>query len=105
MSAVQVQASPERRSTVSEIAHELGCHPSAPVRWIQRGAVLSTGERVKLRAIATPGGWRIRREDLDAFLEVLTADRQRPEAAAESRPTPKAAHVASMRAGLAANGF
>lgn len=105
MSALQVQASPERRSTVSEIAHELGCHPSAVTRWIQKGAALSTGERVKLRAIATPGGWRVKREDLDAFLEVLTADRLRPQPAAESRPTPKAAHVATMRAGLAQNGF
>jgi hypothetical protein len=105
MSAVQVQANPERRSTVSEIAHELGCHPIAPVRWIQKGALVSTGERVKLAGIATPGGWRVRRHDLDTFLEVLTDDRLRPKETPAPKAPAKSARVAAMQAGLSRAGF
>ena len=59
------------------IARTHDCHPSAVVRWIQKGTPLSTGSRLRLAAIRTPGGWRVRREDLEQFLEALTADRLR----------------------------
>ena len=72
-----VQADLETRLTCAHIARECACHPSAATRWIQKGAVLTTGERVKLKAVRTPGGSRVLREDLDAFLETLTADRLR----------------------------
>jgi hypothetical protein len=61
------------------ISRELHTHPSAPVRWIQDGTLLSTGERVRLEALRTPGGWRVRREDLTRFLEVIAADRRQPD--------------------------
>ena len=57
------------------IAQIYNCHPSAVVRWIQKGTPISTGVRLWLAAVRTPGGWRIRREDLEQFLEALTADR------------------------------
>jgi hypothetical protein len=60
------------------IARTHDCHPSAVVRWIQKGTPLSTGTRLRLAATRTPGGWRVRREDLEHFLEALTADRLRP---------------------------
>jgi len=74
MPAVQPDLQP--LLTTSEIAHILGCHPSAVVRWIQRGTVLSDDTRLRLEAIATPGGWRVHRSALDAYLARLTADRK-----------------------------
>jgi hypothetical protein len=73
------RADTETRLTPVNISRLLDCHPSAPVRWIQDGALLSTGERLRLVALRTPGGWRVRREDLDRFLETVTADRLRPD--------------------------
>ena len=58
----------------AEIARELNLHPSAPVRWCNRGAVLSDQTRIHLKHIRLPGGVRIKREDLDAFIAALTAD-------------------------------
>jgi excisionase family DNA binding protein len=98
MSAVLTDLEP--LLTTSQVAHILGCHPSACVRWIQKGSVLADGTRLKLAAVATPGGWRIRREALDAFLERLTADR-----GGDPEPAPKprqSARMAQMYAGLTA---
>jgi hypothetical protein len=74
MSAVQVDLSASL--TTTDIALKCGCHPSAPVRWIQRGAMLSDGRRLKLRATRLPGSWRVCRGDLEQFLDALTRDRQ-----------------------------
>lgn len=63
--------------TAAEIAKELKCHHSAPIRWIQKGAILSNKKRIRLKAIATPGGWRVLRGDLDEFLAAVTLDRLR----------------------------
>jgi hypothetical protein len=94
--------------TLCTIARLLDCHPSAPLRWIARGSLLSTGERLRLRAVRAPGGWRVRREDLAAFLDTLTADRLRPEsrrAGTAPKSTAKSQRVAKMREGLAAASF
>jgi hypothetical protein len=91
--------------TLCAIARLLDCHPSAPLRWIAQGSLLSTGERLRLRAVRTPGGWRVRREDLDAFLSTLTADRLRPEDTSVPKSTAKSQRVAKMREGLAAAGY
>jgi hypothetical protein len=93
--------------TTSQVAHILGCHPSACVRWIQKGTLLSDGVRLKLEALATPGGWRVRREWLDAFLERITVDRAgTPNTTPETpKSIPKSERVARMHAGLAAAGF
>jgi|SRR5271157_189733 len=100
-----VQAELETRLTCAQIARECCCDPSAVSRWIQKGAVLSTGEHVKLQAVRIPGGWRVRRSDLDQFLEVLTTDRLRPDTSPEPKPTPKAARLRKVKAGLAEAGF
>jgi hypothetical protein len=65
--------------TTADIAKQRDNHPSAAIRWITRGACLRNGNRIKLRAIRTPGGWRVRQEWLDEFLAVLTNDRQEPD--------------------------
>ena len=70
-----VLADNERLLTTSEVAHILGCHPSAVIRWIQRGTVLASGARLRLEASAIPGGWRVQRSALDRFLAALTLDR------------------------------
>src|SRR5271165_1622568 len=36
--------------TPTDVARRLNNHPSAPVRWITRGAVLSNGQRLKLQS-------------------------------------------------------
>jgi hypothetical protein len=106
MQSVQIQADPEILLSPSHIARILNCHPSAPVRWIQGGSLLSSGVRLKLQAVRTPGGWRVRREWLDQFLAALTADRSRPgKEEGAPKPGPKSERVAQMRAGLAAAGF
>ena len=73
MSAVQADLEP--LLTTSQVAHRLGCAPSACIRWIQKGSVLSNGSRLRLEAIAVRGGWRIRQSALEAFLSALTDDR------------------------------
>jgi hypothetical protein len=97
--------------TPTDVARRLSNHPSAPIRWITRGAVLSNGQRLKLQAVRTPGGWRIRRDWLDAFLAALTADRQggtdtASEAAGRPRhSSPDRRRLAALDAGLAQAGF
>jgi hypothetical protein len=99
-----VQSDPETFLTCSQIAHTLGLHPSAPQRWILKGSQLSSGDRQKLQAIATPGGWRVKQQWLDDFLAVLTADRSGKLEDAP-KPAPKSERVARMNAALAAAGF
>jgi hypothetical protein len=70
-----IQAQPAR--TFTEVAHELGCHPSALTRWTLKGVLLKDGTRLKLEAIALPGSWRVNQDSLDRFLAALTADRTR----------------------------
>jgi hypothetical protein len=101
-----VQTGPPALLTPVVIARTHDCHPSAVVRWIQKGTPLSTGSRLRLAAVRTPGGWRVRPEDLEDFLEALTADRLRP-GGEETAPkaTPKSERIAAMNARLRANGM
>ena len=91
--------------TPSAVAHLLRCHPSAVIRWITRGTLLSSGARLKLQAFATPGGWRIQGAFLDVFLEAVTADRMQPSDEVVSKPPRQSARVAEMHTALAAAGF
>jgi hypothetical protein len=102
MSAVQTDLEP--LLTTSQVAHILGCNPSAVVRWIQKGSLLSNETRLFLEALATPGGWRVRRSALDAYLARLTADRTGKPAPA-STPARQTARTERLDAELAAAGF
>ncbi len=99
--------------TPAQIGQRLNVHPSAPVRWMRRGKVLSDGTRRYLEYLALPGGYRVKPEWLDVFLEALTADRQRAdEIGGESEPTSRPrlstrrrAELERVDATLAAEGF
>ena len=91
--------------TTDQVAHILSCHRSAVVRWIQKGSELADGSRVKLAALATPGGWRISREALDAFLERITADRAGGAEYAPVTKLPRGERVKRLDAALEAAGF
>jgi hypothetical protein len=89
----------------SQVAHVLGCAPSAVIRWIQKGTLLSDGSRVRLEAIATPGGWRVSSEALDAFLAAVTTDRAGDATPAPKQPAKSSPRVARMTAELKAAGL
>jgi hypothetical protein len=101
-----VLADQEPLLTTSQIAHKLGCHPSAVVRWIQKGSALSNATRHKLEAVATPGGWRVRPSALDSFLEVITADRAgETESAPAEKPARRSERLQRLDSALKAAGF
>jgi hypothetical protein len=60
---------------------------------------------LRLPAYRTPGGWRIKPEDLERFFQTLTADRLSPGTNDTPKPAPRSERVARMRAELAAQGF
>ena len=93
----------EAHLTPVNIAREYQLDPSAPVRWMRKGVLLADGSRLRLQHICVPGGYRIKREWLDAFLQALADDR-----AGRINPAPKVARsprVAAMHSALAAAGF
>jgi hypothetical protein len=49
--------------------------PITITRWIVRGVLLRSGERLKLRAVRTPGRWLVEPENFRTFLDALTKDR------------------------------
>jgi hypothetical protein len=102
MSAVEADLEP--LLTTSKVAHILGCSPQAVVRWIQKGSLLADGTRLYLEAVATPGGWRVRRSALDVYLGRLTADRT-GKSAPESTPARQSAREQRLDDALAAAGF
>jgi len=91
----------------AEIARDLNIHPATPVRWCNRGVVLSDQTCIRLKHVRLPGGIRVKREDLDAFLTAITADRAKSPAVTDapmsSRTSSK--RVAKLNAELAQAGF
>jgi hypothetical protein len=73
---------------IGDVCRQQDVSPSAVTRWISKGTLLGDGSRVKLKATAVPGGWRIDRRDLAAFLSVVTKDRLAELGAAEDIRTP-----------------
>ncbi len=88
----------------SDIARVLQVHPSAPVRWMRRGAVLSDGSRVRLQHLRLPGGFRTTQEWLDSFLRAV-ADGRSSSPEDSAKPSLKGPRVATMQAGLATAEF
>src|SRR5262245_58910433 len=50
-------------------------HPATLSRWVLKGVRLNDGTTLRLAAKRFPGGWATTREDLDEFVDRLTADR------------------------------
>jgi hypothetical protein len=48
-------------------------HPQTIRNWIVVGRKGPAGQVIKLRGRRFPGGWRVKPEDLDGFLDELTA--------------------------------
>jgi hypothetical protein len=89
-----------------DIAQLLQVHPSAPVRWCRKGVVLSDDTKLYPEFVCTPGGYRIKRSALDAFLEAIKADRAgTPDETPAPKPAPKSERVAAMNARLSAAGM
>ena len=103
MPATQADVTPNL--TPAQIAREHDCHPSAPLRWIQRGCVLASGEELRLKATRTPKSWKVARADLDEFFAALTADRLQPAAPAEAPLKPRVERIRKLNAELAGAGF
>jgi hypothetical protein len=101
---VTTETCPEIYLSPADISRTLGNHPSAAVRWMRRGAVLSNGDRLFLRFVRLPGGYRVKPEWLDAFLAALTEDRS---AKADDAPTAadKSPRVQQLKAALSQAGF
>jgi hypothetical protein len=77
-----IETRPKLYLAPADIARELDRHPSAVVRWMRQGAILSDGTRLFLRFVRLPGGYRVRPEWLNEFLSGLTADRKHHRTAA-----------------------
>jgi hypothetical protein len=69
---------------------------------MRRGAKLSDGTRNFLRFDKTPGGYLVKREWLEEFLEVLNADRKKSGDDAAAKPAQRTRVSAQRRAQIAA---
>ena len=88
----------------AKIARIVGTSPQAVVRWIQKGSLLADDTRLYLEAVATPGGWRVKRSALDAYLARLTADRT-AKPGYKTSPSRQSARLERLDAELADAGF
>jgi hypothetical protein len=103
---VDTEPATEKYISPGDIAQILQVHPSAPVRWMRRGTVLSDGSRVCLKHLRLPGGFRTTQSWLNSFLERIAIDRaEKTEPTAEASKPVRSAHVERMNAELARAGF
>jgi len=90
--------------TPIEIARELRLDPSAPVRWLKKGVLMSDGSRLRLRHLCVPGGYRVKQEWLDEFFQAIADDRA-GRGKLNRTPPVKSARVLKMDAELKAAGL
>jgi hypothetical protein len=86
-------------------ARVLGIHPNTIIRWCRDGIIFSDGTRRRPEYVRTPNGYRLTESQVNAFLELVKADRERPLQAAPAEPAPKKRRVKAMRDGLNKAGF
>jgi hypothetical protein len=61
--------------TVRQAGASVGYSATAVTRWIEGGAKLRDGSRLRLRAVRFPAGWRTTDQWLAEFISALTADK------------------------------
>lgn len=61
--------------SAGDISARLGVATCTITRWCAAGVALRNGGRLRLRATAVGGRWRVEPADLDRFLADLTADK------------------------------
>jgi hypothetical protein len=99
------------RKTAAKIASTKtnnSVHPSTINKWITRGVKLPDGSNLKLRAVKYPGGWKIREEDIQVFLDAYTAAALGEDPSEPAPATPSAARrreLARVDRDLAARGL
>jgi hypothetical protein len=89
----------------SGVARQLGVHPSAVIRWMTKGTLLSDGSRLRLQHIKLPGSYRIRQQWVDDYLAALASDREHPGESPQIAKPARFARVEQMNVALAAAGF
>jgi hypothetical protein len=89
----------------SDVARQLGVHPSAVIRWMNRGTLRPDGSRIRLQHIKLPGSYRIKQRWVDEYLESLASDRQQPSDASETPKPARSERVERMHVALAAAGY
>lgn len=107
MSAATIDTS-DAYLKATEIARDLNVNPATPVRWCNRGVRLSDGTLIRPKHLRLPGGIRVKREDLAAFLAAITEDRAKSPAATDATPISSrtsSKRVAKLKAELAEAGF
>src|SRR5689334_20600797 len=55
-------------------------HVATVARWITKGVCLRDGTQLRLKALRTPGGWRVAERWVAEFFDALTRDRLGPDA-------------------------
>ena len=107
-----MSASDEQLATLTkylspdQIAVLIGVHTNTVNRWLRQGVLFSDGKRRRPEALRTPGGWRVREDDLFAWLDAVKADRASLPSEPTTAPrTTRTKRVESMLSGLAAAGF
>jgi hypothetical protein len=66
---------PRDSISISKAAARVGVSTATLKRWALKGAALSDGSRLKLRAIRLPSGFRFTEAWVEEFVSVLTKDR------------------------------
>jgi hypothetical protein len=89
----------------SDVARQLCVHPSAVIRWMNRGTLRPDGSRIRLQHIKLPGSYRIKQRWVDEYLEALASDRQGASKTPEAKPQARSERVDRMNVALAAAGF
>jgi excisionase family DNA binding protein len=81
-----------RTLSLTEIADEMGVTRQAVSDWIHNGHPLRDGTYERLKAHRLPRTWRVYREDLETFLQVLTQDELKPQPAKRKPGRPGRPH-------------
>lgn len=92
----------DEQRTVSQAGEFAGHSAASITRWIEDGARLRNGNRLKLRAERYPAGWRTTERWVTEFIDELTRDRAEHVAQKSDESKVRAAQANAV---LAASGW